>query len=157
MINLCSSPSRTFSCEGKFNPILTDRGICYAFNANESLQLYQDLPYIEKFKTIYQPFNDTSKLMKNTNGDNSLFLILDSHMTDHIYPSSRGKFLIGINQASDASSILENYVEILPGTHTTIDIAAQQITSSPSFKTLSYKTRNCFFQNEPTMNSILYR
>ena len=113
--------------------------------------------YLRKFKTIFQPSNEDTQLLMNTNSDNSLFMILDARLTDLLYPTSNGKFLIGINQAVDASSILENHVEVIPGLHTTIEVSARKIEAASDFKSLSKDTRSCSFSHEQSEDSKLFK
>ena len=120
MMKLCLGPGKFQSCETQFHPVLTDSGICYAFNAFNLTTSISDNSYTSLFKKIYQPHHENT-ILKNGNGENALFMILDSQNSNLFNPGI-GEFTIAINQATDYVSVLDNPIKAQIGHHTVIEV-----------------------------------
>ena len=66
------------SCEQMFAPVLTDRGICFAFNANKFQDSFISNEYTEIFGSVFN-INSERLDRKTLTSDFNLLLILDSH------------------------------------------------------------------------------
>lgn len=87
--------------------------------------------------------------MANENGvDNfKIFMILDSHNSE-VFDPAAGSFHIGINQAPDFMSLLDNAVQVQVGYHTHVRVIPSVYVSSEGFRALPQSTRKCKYQSE---------
>jgi hypothetical protein len=81
MILLCSGPGEGTSCTNKFEPVLTDLGICFTFNGETILDLMKNSSYLDAFQEVYEPSRSVDPIIKNKGHGKSstLFMVLDSH------------------------------------------------------------------------------
>jgi hypothetical protein len=154
MIMLCKGPSQASrSCQNKFEPVITDKGICFSFNARNSFTAFKNNTYIDTFHYVYDPINE-SNIINNENSGQALKIILDSHITN-IPGSLPGSFKIAINQESNFFNVRESYIDADVGSHTRLSVQISSTKATEKFKKLDLSVRECRFSNEnPDTDSI---
>ena len=83
MILTCIGPTGG-DCESLFTPVITDKGICYAINAqNASQAMSLEHEYIKVFHKVYGINDSYTKRQpsQNLSADYRFFIILDSHQS----------------------------------------------------------------------------
>ena len=58
MIGLCQF-GRAYSCKERFSHVMTDRGICSAFNTVAPREILKESTFLQAFETIYDPAKNT--------------------------------------------------------------------------------------------------
>jgi hypothetical protein len=159
MMALCKGPgSSTISCQNHFQPVLTDLGICYAFNAHPFNDTFSGNSYLETFQDIFEPNETNMTLIQNLNSGKNfqMYLILDSHL-DKVYDSVKGSFKVAINQNIDFMDVAVKYIDADIGALTKILVVPTQYTTTEAFKVLPLDTRKCRFTNENPNPDSLFR
>ena len=106
MMLACHSPGQDGqSCQHKFQPVLTDSGICYAFNARNFSDAFVNNTYTNMFRDVFQPVDVEMTMNRDSGKSFRLTLILDSHQKhfDHDTSLSKRYFTMAINQATDGT------------------------------------------------------
>ena len=141
-----------------FKPVITDNGICFAFNCDKVSNMLVKNSYMDAFHTVFEPAEINNSILLNENSGKSyqLFMILDSH--DHkVYDSFGASFKIPINQASDVGIVRDNAVEAEVGFFTKIKVTPTQYTSTEGFKELEKGVRKCCYPHENSNENSLFR
>ena len=78
MILHCTVGFSKENCENHFTPILTDKGICYSYNAKDFDKMLKNLTYKEHFLSIFgNPYHIQEELEEKKLGTGfKMFLIL---------------------------------------------------------------------------------
>ena len=102
------------SCQDKFQPVLTDLGICYSFNARNFNESFQENTYTNIFQEVFQP--EYVHLTMNQQSY-KMSLILDAHKKqfDHDSSPSKQLFKLAINQDTDFFNIRDQFISLAPG------------------------------------------
>ena len=137
------------SCENQFQAVLTNKGICYAYNAGNFQSNLQDTEYNTYFNNIFgTPHINSNNPTRFLETGFKMSLILDSHQTS-VSGYEQGHFEIAINQRSDAMSMLRNTINVEIGQRTLIKAnAIVQYNSTMDFAGLSKEVRQCYQSNE---------
>ena len=137
-------------CQDSFVPVLTNNGICYAYNGQNFHQSLRDTAYNKHFKSIF----GVQEKVFQTDEENALgsgfnmFLILDSHQSS-VDDYDSGYFEVAINQRSDIHSVRKNAVKVRIGQETIIkSTAITQYTDTKNFQKLSQIDRGCANEDE---------
>lgn len=138
--------SQGVQCQALFQPVLTDRGVCYALNAPPLDQVMKPSPYLEIFNSIY-PNNNHDEVFGNLTTGYKVRLILDSHQST-VFDHEPGAFWLGINQRQDFMAVREKGVAAWPGMHTHIIVSPVIYESSDSLKSIDKSVRNCLMPTE---------
>ena len=110
------------------------------------------------FEKVFKQSPRSSKIIKNEKtGDNfKMFFILASHYSEVFDPKS-GSFHVGINQANDFMSLLDNSVKAEVGYHTHIKVVPSQYVTTSGFRDLSEPTRRCKYRHENSNATSLFK
>lgn len=159
MVLSCCGPNINYDCFDSFQPVLTESGICYAFNPKHFDESLRSTDYVDMFEKVFTPSRDEMKDIKiqGTGSQFKLEIILDSQnskaMPDSYY-SRTGTFSVSINQKQDYMNTLDSAAIVSPGLHTYIKTEMREIKSTPSFESLSIEDRDCKLQDEVVEDSI---
>ena len=138
-----------------FQPVVTDLGICYSFNAKSSLDMLKNSSFTEAFYEAYRyDFIESSEKKAEGAGDkfslrfmidNSKYLRrkLETHPFKVIISGKRGYF--------DALSIGK---EVTPGYETIFDIQPLEVVGTNDLRGISEEARDCRFSDEVNNDSI---
>lgn len=139
-----------------FEPVLSDKGLCYAWNHNNMFNVYQDFGYLEAFgKAFHQ--GRKSKNIK-TASLKTITLIFDKHenyLPDRI--KAEKTFLLGINSANDFFDMTSNPTLIQRGYKTRITVKPLSVVSDSNTESLSVADRKCRFENELPENMTFFK
>ena len=159
MVLACCGPSRTSNCDDQFSPVLTDNGICYAFNPTSLLQSMKTTPYTNMFQSIFSFGNVEQEGVKieNTGKVYQMHITLDSHKSEINYERKMEHFILAINQRDDYMSTLDNGISLKNGYHTHVRLTPKKVTSTKRFDGLPIENRKCQQKKEITNKNSLYR
>ena len=146
------------NCEQNFNAIITNKGICYAYNMDAFYDSLKNNTYNEHFKSIFGKQNKTENQPENKLGTGfKLVLILDSHQST-IFDYEHGHFEVSINQRKEALSVLGNSFVVDVGQHTRAQVGQViKYGSSDSFSKLNPTDRDCIFEHERPEELTLFK
>jgi hypothetical protein len=159
MMALCQGPGSSIqSCESYFQPVFTDLGICFAFNAYPFSDTYHMNPYLKTFQNIFAPDSANSTLVNNWNSGKAfqMYIILDNHL-EKVGNSVSGSFKIAINQNMDFMDVATKYIHAQVGVLTKISVVPTPYVTSDSFKKLPLGTRECRFANENANSASIFK
>lgn len=54
MMLLCQGPGHNRTCDNRFNPVLTEKGICFSFNSPSQKQVFKSSQYLEMFEKVLE-------------------------------------------------------------------------------------------------------
>lgn len=91
LMDFCIGPGDRQSCEENFEPVLTETGICFAFNSKTFDDTMRTTRYTEMFQKVFKPSATAKDILKNelVGRNFQLFIILDSHQSD-VYDPVQG-------------------------------------------------------------------
>ena len=152
MVAQCNFNSDT-TCREKFNHVLTDQGICSAFNAVNQNVTFKETDYLNMFQSIYN--SPTQSIPFNSIGagtDSGLSLILDIHQTD-IFGSESGYFELSLNAYLDSFST-ESKFQAHPGLRYEVYVSVIEVMAESAVKdSVDIEHRPCRFLNEKHSNT----
>ena len=146
MVLSCCGPANSYDCQTKFEPVLTELGICYAFNPISFNKSFNSGLYASHFQNIFGPEeSDTSQPLKITEAGKSfqMHITLDSHTSRNEFKKSDGEFYIGISQGRDFMRMTNNGIRAKIGHHTAIKISPSLTTGTKRFLELPLHERQC--------------
>ena len=160
MVFSCCGPGNHGNCQDKFQPVLTEKGICYAFNPTSINESLKESQYSDIFQSIFAPDFGPFENVKidSTSKSYVMHITLDSHSSKNIDKSIKGVFTLSVNQKNDYMSVIDTGTSIEPGTQTLIRITPSEITSTKRFDSMPIEDRECLFKSEhPGANSSIYQ
>ena len=150
--------STTGSCLSRFHHVLTDQGICSAFNSADISSLYHPNNYLQLFKSLYhvayantQPIETISSFGKKSR----LTLLLDTHQRD-IKGSESGHFAVSLSNRDEEMST-EAGVVILPGQRNHVLVEVVKTVSKELKERKTIEERGCRFPDEMFLGDQMFR
>lgn len=112
MMALCRGPGKGRYCEDDFQPVLTDSGLCFNFNAIGTHAQMGSNTYLDMFRYVFEPSND-SKIIKNQNSGKAfqMYMVLDSHKSK-VRGADKGMFRLAINKLTDSFAVRDTAIDI---------------------------------------------
>ena len=137
---------------------MTNKGICYAYNAGSFHENLANTTYNNYFKNIFGSIDQMpNEDIKTLNAGFKMSLILDSHQTS-VSGYENGHFEVAINQQSDGISVLRNTIKAEVGQKTLIKVnSIIQYKMTEKFAELEQDSRECFNENEGSNKLIVFR
>lgn len=138
------------SCD-LFDPVVTDVGICHAFNPSQTLELLESSYFTESFEEAYKtdlPINSSTWNGTGAGSDYALnFYLLDAEFRrfQNIEPTI---FKLAISDKEDYFDMKSLSQTIKPGYHTIWKVQAMEIVASNDLHRLDMEKRNCRFGDE---------
>ena len=151
-----SSKSKMIGIHCKlFEPVVTDLGICYSFNAEPSMNMLKNSSFTEAFQEAYRyDLIEHSNQHANGAGDDfSLrFMIENSRYLRQKSETKPFKLVISASKGYfDAHSVAK---EINPGYETTFDIQPLEVIGTDELHRIDEQARNCRFSDEVEEKSM---
>ena len=145
MITFCSLYNHP-GCQNKFSHVITDRGICSAFNSVTPANIYNPSVYVNHFQEVFTSSQRLVPFLNSGSGQNNkLDLILDIHQTN-VFGSESGHFLIALNSFEDVFSTASG-IEIFPGPRSQILVNTIVVEADQNVQEfVAIEDRNCTFQ-----------
>ena len=98
LVEDCKTGLEATDCLGGFSHVLTDHGICSAFNAPGIDHIYKESDYIALFKETFRPSLQNIPILTKVSGSiQGLELILDIHKQE-IFGTESGHIVLAIVQ-----------------------------------------------------------
>jgi hypothetical protein len=142
-------------CHDLLSPVLTNRGICYAFNPPTFQSAMANTTYNRYFQSVFSPkVTDTGSDLLGTGF--KIFMVLDSQQSE-VFDGVPGSFEIAVNHKSDFMSVLRQSVKVEVGYHTLIRATPIVYTTSDGFRSLPADTRQCQFLDEKDNSGSIFR
>jgi hypothetical protein len=136
----------TTTCEF-FDPILTPKGPCFAFNSISMKNLYKETDQIKSWNQAFG--HDTPSIWKADGyGPKKGFTFLVNSFDKYLENLKSENFLLSISNAYAPHYIIFNNYIIEPGHIYTFRVLAQQIASSKALKNMRQEDRNCLLVHE---------
>jgi len=164
-LKFCMWKGRELPCSAIFKKVVTDVGICCAFNMQEANKLFVESRYTsiitnlrEEEKKLAFPSNlDTdwytakNEPISQAGATMGLTVILDAH-TDKIAESTVNTdfqgFTAGVVPSGDFPIISINQFYIKPGHINSVALTAIKLNVDEDIRSIPPDKRNCFFQDE---------
>ena len=133
----------------KFSPVSTSQGICQSFNELPSTDIYENLPYLQVWNSVFGMNNPNSSLIypKGFGASKGMYLILNSYESFKSQRTSND-FILSITNEDNVYDITRNSFTLLPGNIYTFRILASQTRTTAKFETMSRQDRKCALPNE---------
>jgi hypothetical protein len=145
----CKLEGTDDDCYDKFVPVLTDSGICFAFNAISFKETFRNgSQYISSFQKVFQPDRLDDKELLNIDKRTRMTIVLDNHLRRQYDPHLAGSFKIAFNQAKDFMNVRDNHVVAELGYHTKVNVVPRVYTPSKSADKYNPNGRQCLLPNE---------
>jgi acid-sensing ion channel, other len=168
LLKLCKWKGRTIPCSKIFKKVLTDEGICCAFNKYDADKIFMKSTYtatIQEFQEkeevlAFKAKNLTgwdwylkNKEPKSQSGSRmGLTLVLDAHsdmLTEYTISSDFKDIVAAIIPPGDFPLLSQNPIKLKPGHNNMISVTAAVIEADPGIKTsVQPKDRQCYFEDE---------
>ena len=159
MIFSCCGPEEGTDCQDSFVPVLTERGICYAYNPTPINDFFFESSYTDIFKSVFDI--DLGKRLSQfkvggTGQLHQMHVTLDSHLRKGY--DTKGDFVLSINQNEDFMSVVDSGITIKPGFHTLIKMKPSKIDTTMRFEKIPQSDRDCRFRDEHSnRNASLFK
>ena len=122
MILTCSLGPLNIACREKFSHVLTNRGICSAFNSLSLSKIFKPMPLLDTFSSIYEANGESPMNLPDALQYKRMFWVLDTHKSD-ILDSERGSFYLSIVDPYNHMEMRhEGVIKINPGERTRIKV-----------------------------------
>ncbi len=133
-----------------FEPVVTDMGICYAFNAKSMSQTLKPSKFRDAFIATYKPdmYESNQRMGVGTGKRLSLSFNLDNNAVDRQWLEKRFPFFIGIASDQGIFELKATSKLVRPGYLVEYDVHPIQAEASKDLKKLSPKQRGCQFEDE---------
>ena len=133
-----------------FEPVITDQGICHAFNPTPSLEMltpsYFSHSFKEAFKSDFSKEPMTYKGTGNGKEHALTFYLLNTSFRRMLQPSY--SFSLKLSTTADYFDMKHANEAIKFGYHTTLKVDAMEIISSNDLRKVSIEKRKCRFSDE---------
>lgn len=135
-----------------FEPVLTDVGICHAFNGIPFSKAFKDSQYIKTFQNVHVTESE-DKIIHMATGSGSKFglqLVLDGQTVTSSMRGQvpRSKFQLGINNLLEFFNVNASGLVVHAGFETTIKVMPSELVSVESLESLTPRERGCRFTHE---------
>ena len=138
-----------------FEPVVTDLGICYSFNARSSVKMLKNSSFTEAFLEAYK--NDLLGLanenVKGAGDKFSLRFMIDSSRNFRGI-SDKKLFKVIISAQGSYFDALSLAKEIKPGYETTFNIEPIEVIGTDTLHAIKEEARNCKFDDEVEGDSM---
>ena len=145
------------SCQ-HFQPVITDKGMCQAFNALPVSNIIIPSYFTESFNNAYQHdlINDGMLHMGRQSGDSFIFYLLGNYrarVTQHgkgLFNEEMGPsvFMLGISNANEYFDLQASRKIIPAGNRLTISIRSMEVVPTKGMKDVSIESRKCRLPEE---------
>ena len=141
-----------------FDPVITNVGICHAFNAIKTSEMLELSYFKQSFENAFK--SDAAKNSSIWNGrgsgeDYSLtFYLLDNNAIRRMTKSSPIPFRISLSTMADYLDFTTTNQIVNPGYHTILKVQAMEIAPSNDLHELPVVKRNCRFPDEASELNI---
>ncbi len=135
---------------GMFKPVVTDVGICYAFNAKDARTILTSSPFKEAFSEIYATDFDGNHKTQMGSGPGSelaLSFLLDNNALFRPHSKSYS-FKIGIGSQQDIFQIKRTMKTASLSKKLVYDVYPMEVIASDSLRDVPIQKRNCRFPHE---------
>lgn len=148
------------SCRHYFEPVLTDNGICHAFNSHgmhQTVDIDQS-SYLQTFVDVFEPSLENKTIYNNQNVGKPfrMFMMLDN-FEDRVLDPIRGSFKVGVTNAGSYMTSRDISVDVDPGMLTKITVSPQVINSTKAFHDLDKEVRKCLYPGENPNPKSLFK
>jgi hypothetical protein len=132
-----------------FEPVLTDLGICYSFNAKSSVEMLKNSSFTQAFLQAYQYdlLGLPSENIKGAGDKFSLRFMIDSSRNFR-RNSDKKPFKVIISALGSYFDALSLAKEIKPGYETTFNIEPIEVIGTDALHNIKEEARNCKFYDE---------
>ena len=132
-----------------FEPVLTDLGICYSFNAKSSVEMLKKSSFTQAFLQAYQYdlLGLPSENVKGAGDKFSLRFMIDSSRNFRRI-SDKKPFKVIISALGSYFDALSLAKEIKPGYETTFNIEPIEVIGTDALHNIKEEARNCKFYDE---------
>ena len=138
-----------------FEPVLTDLGICYSFNAQSSLKMLKNSSFTKAFHEAYK-YDLLGLSIENVKGAGdkfSLRFMIDSSRNFR-GTSDKNPFKVIISSQQSYFDALSIAKEVKPGYETTFNIEPIEVVGTDALHDIKEEARNCKFYDEVEDDSI---
>ncbi len=137
-----------------FDPVLTDVGICYAFNANSPVNLLQESPYSRDLGlALHQVSGDEVTIQKGAGSGK--FLGLDFYLDTHWHAQKlhspnlpQKTFLVAIGNSNNTFDVRNSGSVMRLGYHIQIQVTPHVVEATNGLRELAVEKRRCRFRDE---------
>ena len=132
-----------------FEPVLTDLGICYSFNAQSTLEVLKNSSFTKAFHEAYK-YDLLGLSIENVKGAGdkfSLRFMIDSSRNFR-GTSDKNPFKVIISSQQSYFDALSIAKEVKPGYETTFNIEPIEVVGTDALHNIKEEARNCKFDDE---------
>jgi amiloride-sensitive sodium channel len=168
LLKLCKWKGRTIPCSKIFKKVLSDQGVCCAFNTDVADKIFIKSTYTETIKELqekeevlaFKARNLTrwdwflkNKEPKSQSGSRmGLTLVLDAHsdlLTEYSMSSDFKEIVAAIIPPGDFPLLSQNPIKLKPGHNNMISVTATVVEADPDLQTyVPPNDRQCYFKDE---------
>ena len=133
----------------EFEPVVTDLGVCYSFNAKSSMKMLKESSFTDAFQEAYgtELLDSTVRYTEGAGDKFSLRFMIDNNK----YLRRKSKtwpFKIVISGHESYFDALSVAKKALPGYETTFDIEPIEVVGTANLHKIEQKARKCRFSDE---------
>jgi hypothetical protein len=168
LLKLCKWKGKTIPCSKIFKKVLTDQGVCCAFNTDDADKIFIKSTYTEMIKELQEKEEHLAFKAKNLTGWDlylknkepksqsgsrmGLTLVLDAHtdvLTEYSISSDFKEIIAAIIPSGDFPLLSQNPIKLKPGHNNMISVTATVVEADSSIQTyVPPKDRQCYFEDE---------
>ena len=141
--------SDMYSCF-MFQPVVTDKGICYACNAKSTEDLLKASVFKEAFMESYKSELETTdqRMGLGTGKSLSLFFVVDNNAMFRPWQQDKFDFKIGFGSSEETLQFSATSKLIRPGFALEYDVTPIQVVADPELRNILPTSRGCQFPEE---------
>ncbi len=137
-----------------FEPVLTDQGICYAFNAKSMDGILQpsafNKAFLEAYKTEISPRDKSQRLGLGTGDALSLFFAVDNNAMLRRFGDNKDgfSFNIAFGSSEETLQFSTKAKQVKPGYFLAFEVEPVEMVADPDLKDIAADKRGCNFPED---------